>query len=65
MQHAAANSNEKILVFIDGDMEYEIKRDQDQILTLKLQHQGLGIDDINSICQLYSGRETNIMGIYF
>jgi len=49
MKHAVANSYGKIWVFIDRAMEYEITGDEDQILTWKVQHQGMGIEAMFSI----------------
>ncbi|WMV48900.1 hypothetical protein MTR67_042285 [Solanum verrucosum] len=49
MQHAVANSNGKIWAFMDEVMEYEIVRDEDQMLTLKLHNQSAGMDVMVSL----------------
>ncbi|KAG5612449.1 hypothetical protein H5410_023730 [Solanum commersonii] len=49
MKHAVANANGKIWAFIDEILDSEVIRDEDQMLTIKLQNQGLGIEVMVSL----------------
>ncbi|KAH0664940.1 hypothetical protein KY285_026146 [Solanum tuberosum] len=54
MKYAVANANNKIWAFIEEDMEYSIVRDEDQMLTLKLQNQGLRIEVLGERLDLWA-----------
>ncbi|KAH0662438.1 uncharacterized protein [Solanum tuberosum] len=49
MKHAAVNTSGKIWVFIDEFIDYEIVRDEEQMLTLKFHNQELDSDVITSM----------------
>ncbi|KAH0651903.1 hypothetical protein KY284_031815 [Solanum tuberosum] len=49
MKHAVANANGKIWAFIDEILDSEVIRDEDQMLTIKLHNQGLGIEVMVSL----------------
>lgn len=44
MKHVVVNINGKIWAFIDELMEYTIERNEEQVLTIKVQNQGLDIE---------------------
>ncbi|KAH0652538.1 hypothetical protein KY289_030216 [Solanum tuberosum] len=55
MEQAVASTNGKIRAFIDEIFEYELIRDEEQMLTIKLMNQGLGIIVLISlICAKYT-----------
>ncbi|KAG5631659.1 hypothetical protein H5410_003376 [Solanum commersonii] len=49
MKYALANGNGKIWAFIDEAMDYTIIRDEEQMLTLKLQSQGMDLKMVVSL----------------
>src|SRR5688572_29481127 len=49
LKHAVSNSNGKIWGFIDEIMEYEVVRDEDQMLTLRIHSLGMGIEVLISL----------------
>lgn len=66
MQHAISNSSGKIWAFIDGIMEYEVIRDEDQMLNLKIQNQGMDIEVLISVvyAKCTQKGDITIVGIY-
>ncbi|KAH0650100.1 hypothetical protein KY284_030012 [Solanum tuberosum] len=55
MEQAVASTNGKIRALIDEIFEYELIRDEEQMLTIKLMNQGLGIEVLISlICSKYT-----------
>ncbi|KAH0704872.1 hypothetical protein KY289_009948 [Solanum tuberosum] len=49
MKYALANGNGKIWAFIDEAMNYTVIRDEEQMLTLKLQSQGMDLEMVVSL----------------
>ncbi|KAG5601144.1 hypothetical protein H5410_032514 [Solanum commersonii] len=49
MQHVVANPNGKIWAFIAGIMEYEVIREEEQMLTIKLHNINLGLEVLISL----------------
>jgi len=44
MQHVVVNNNGKIWIFIDEAMEYEVIRDEDQMLTVRVRNREMSIE---------------------